>query len=107
MKNEKNKLVMDFICEMIAFYKELVFEQKEFVISKRILKTIMESGACYSNKRNKETFENIIETEFWLKVLDAMFMRNIENEENVKILETVENLIEKSEKIISFMEKSL
>ena len=34
--------ITSFICELIKFYKILVFSRKEFVISKRIIKVTKE-----------------------------------------------------------------
>lgn len=104
MEIVKNETIMNFVCEIICLYKALVFEHKEFVISKRILKAVTEVGACYSNKKIKETFENAIEIEFWLKVLNRLFEKN---EESVDFSKTVKSLIEKVENIIVFLEKSL
>lgn len=61
--------ITDFICELINFYKILVFTAKEFVISKRIIKVTVNLGSCYSGQNKKEMYESCIEIEFWLKVL--------------------------------------
>ena len=56
--NEQN--IMKFICELIKFYKTLVFSAKEFVISKRIIKVTVSLGSCFSGQNKEEMYASCI-----------------------------------------------
>lgn len=64
-----NGFSRDFSKRMFFFYKRLVFEKKEFIISKRILE---ESSLCFLNIRNSSyvtALQNLTQLEFWLCLL--------------------------------------
>ena len=91
------KIIMSFICELINFYKTLVFSQKEFVISKRIIKVTVDMGICCSGNNQKEVYAGCVEIEFWLKVLMTLI-------DEKELYQKTSQLCKKSEEIIKLME---
>lgn len=99
-----SEIIMNFMCETIGLYKKLVFENKEFIISKRILKLITEVGSTFSTNKTQEVFENLVEIEFWLKILEMVIHQY--NEHN-NSLDKVQQLIQQVQTIVSKMEENI
>ena len=98
MKNEEIK--MNLTCKMIELYKYLIFEKKEFIISKRILKIITDLGSLFSAKNQNETFEITVEINFWTKVL-------IKNEDDGQLKQIIEDISNSTKSIIKEMEENV
>lgn len=77
----RNKKLYDksliYSMKIIDFYKALVFDQKEFVISKRLLKSGTAVGTKIARMELNGAYKNAIETEFWLSLLSKNFGKKI------------------------------
>ena len=73
MKNNRtaavNRMLVDFGTEVVQIYKNLVFEQKEFILSKRLLKSGTVIEAYYSLGNIKQSYVKAVETNLWMQLL--------------------------------------
>ena len=68
VKSELARIVSGFAGEIIGFYKAMVFCGREFVISKRLLKSGSEIDSCFKNCQMDSAYKRAVETEFWLRM---------------------------------------
>lgn len=62
--------IFTFASDIITTYKYLVFEKKEFIISKRLLKSGTGIEAHLARDEKLTAYKMAVETEFWLKFLE-------------------------------------
>lgn len=75
VKNSIRNQMMNFALDVVELYRKLVFDQKEFVISKRLLKSGTSLGVRYSAGEGEKAYKKAVETEFWLELLKEMFSK--------------------------------
>ena len=92
--------IMKFICELIKFYKTLVFSAKEFVISKRIIKVTVSLGSCFSGQNKEEMYASCIEIEFWLKVLMTLIDEHGLYEKTCELCKQTQDIIKSMEDLL-------
>ena len=94
----KNESLYDeslvYSMKIIEFYKALVFDQKEFVISKRFLKSGTSVGAKIARKELNGAYKSAIETEFWLSLLSKNLGKKINSINLINSTKKMINLIE-------------
>ena len=90
-----HKKTLDFAVRIVNFYKYLINDKKEYVISKQILRSGTSIGANVRESKNAQTDPDYLskmnialkeadETQYWLEVL---FHSEIITEEEYKSLE--------------------
>ena len=116
MKTENKilDLTFDFSLQIIGLYKELV-SQKEFVLSKQLLRSGTSIGANVEEANAAQTKKDFIskmsiaskearETRYWLKLLDKSRMVNLDY---TNILATVEHIINILTKIVKTAQEAI
>lgn len=99
VKTDLRKSLICFGGDFVQLYKRLVFNQKEFVISKRILKSGICIGACYSAGEKDRAYRKAVETEFWIELLGSYRESRIDKE-LICLKGQIKNLICELEKVI-------
>lgn len=95
--NKNQKLYdesLNYSMKIIEFYKALVFDQKEFVISKRLLKSGTSVGAKIARMELNGAYKSAIETEFWITLLSKNLGKKIKICEVQNSTKKMINLIE-------------
>lgn len=59
----------DFALQIVRLYKYLMFEKKEFVLSKQILRSGTSLGANVSEQKYSAALKDANETKYWIKLL--------------------------------------
>lgn len=98
--NKNQKLYdesLNYSIKIIDFYKALVFDQKEFVISKRLLKSGTSVGAKIARMELNGAYKSAIETEFWITLLSKNLGKKINSFE----------VTNSTKKMISLLENAL
>jgi four helix bundle protein len=103
----KNNIIQeksfDFALKIIGLYK-LMIEQKEFVLSKQLLRSgtsiganVEEASAAYSKKdfahKMSISSKEARETRYWLKLIDRSLIVNIEVKEYLIEIEDIINIL--------------
>lgn len=96
--NKNQKLYdesLNYSMKIIDFYKALVFDQKEFVISKRLLKSGTSVGAKIARMELNGAYKSAIETEFWITLLSKNLGKKIKicevRNSTKKMIKMIEN----------------
>lgn len=116
MKSENKilELSFDFAIQIIGLYKILI-EQKEFVISKQLLRSATSIGANVEEANAAQTKKDFIskmsiaskearETKYWLRLLDKSQLVKLEY---VPYLQSIEHIINILTKIVKTSQESL
>ncbi len=116
MKSENKilELSFDFAIQIIDLYKVLV-EQKEFVISKQLLRSATSIGANVEEANAAQTKKDFIskmsiaskearETKYWLRLLDRSQLVKLDY---LPYLQSVEHIINILTKIVKTSQESL
>ncbi len=112
MKTNKNIILeksFEFALEVIEIYKYLIKEQKEFVLSKQLLRSGTSIGANINESLSAESRNDFIhklsvslkegrETEYWLKLLQ---------ESHYLVKEKFDSCFEKLAEIIKILKSSI
>lgn len=116
MKSE-NKILdlsFDFAIQIVGLYK-ILLEQKEFVISKQLLRSATSIGANVEEANAAQTKKDFIskmsiaskearETKYWLRLLDKSQLVNLDY---APYLQSVEHIINILTKIVKTSQESL
>jgi len=98
-------MTFDFALQMIHLYKQLI-EQKEFVLSKQLLRSGTSIGANVEEAVAGQTKKDFIakmaiaskearETRYWLRLLDQSKMVNLSYEKYLSSIEDIINVLTK------------
>jgi four helix bundle protein len=104
-ENKILELTFDFSLQIIALYKELV-NQKEFVLSKQLLRSGTSIGANVEEANAAQTKKDFIskmsiaskearETRYWLRLLDRSKLVNLDYTNHLALVEHIINILTK------------
>ena len=101
------KTLFDFGIEIIELYKILVFHEKEFIFSKRLLKAGTGIGFEYSCGKINKAWKKAVETKFWLEIVKSMWDLTNHSEEINKesVIQKINSISDSLTGIFYFFEK--
>ena len=103
---EDCKSFMELGMNIVILYKTLVFDEKEFVLSKRLLKAGTAAGTSSYCGNFRKAWRKAVETKFWLELLKSFYeLKTDRIYHNEKVKKQIDQVNVQLSEIIQMLEE--